>query len=142
MYLVLACLGTTGTFLLLRRLSAASTFGLICTTAILSPGVLVGALWLDQIATHGGAGFAAPFVLVTSCLAGAAGLIALAIRGLLGWIKLAFQPSRSDNTQGESVCKYCHHTLLRHRVDAHVVPNRITCTAPSCMCSHTLDAQA
>lgn len=138
MFLVFLILSYVGTYLALRKVlgDASSVYNTVCTTLILSPALCYAMLVLTELVSGQGTGFAGAFVIALVGLPLAIlGLVALLLRGLLGWIRMG---TTTVPVEKELLCNNCGHPASEHRM-ATVGAPQLTCFVNGCTCTHVFE---
>ena len=133
MFLVFLILSYVGTYLSIRKMAgaASSVYYTACITLILSPALCYTMLYLTELVSGRGTGFAGAFVIAAVGLPLALlGLLALCISGLLGWVRLG---TSTTPVEAELFCDHCGHPASEHRVPTFGTP-QLACFVNGCKC--------
>lgn len=138
MFLVFLIFSYVGTYLAIRKLAgtASTVYSTTCVTLILSPTLCYAMLFLTELVSGRGTGFAGAFVISMVGLPLALlGLLALCIGGLFGWVRLG-----RSKTPVEAVlfCDHCGHPAFEHRLTTFGMP-QLACCVNGCKCLLTLE---
>jgi hypothetical protein len=133
MLLVFLFLSYVGTYLAIRKVAglASSVYYTTCTTLILSPALCYAMVFLTELMSGLGTGFAGVFVIAAIGLPLALlGLLGLCIGSLLGWVRLGTAATPMETALR---CDNCGHPASEHRITAFGKP-QLVCLVNDCKC--------
>lgn len=134
MFLAFLIFSYVGPYLAMRKVvgDALSVYSAVCTTLILSSALCYAMIFLTELVTGRGTGFAGAFVIALTGLPLALlGLLALFIGGLVGWVHMGASTAPVDKGL---LCSNCGHPASEHRMATAGAP-QLACFVHGCTCA-------